>query len=194
MPITVTCPACDKKASVPDDAGGKTARCPACKSVFQVPPSAVPIGRPAVHGFWRFWIIAGLFLGGSAMLIVAVANQGSHESVGKHPATESKPHVHSKMLTTMQVREQLDVLDGKEVEVIGFVNQMTDNQIGSYMVLDALHKGQWQLVCLLKEPPICRVNDMVIVRGLVARAELPEGPVAALKNCALLSAKNIDKP
>jgi len=37
MPISVTCPECEKKLKVGDTAAGKKIRCPACKAIVEVP-------------------------------------------------------------------------------------------------------------------------------------------------------------
>src|SRR4051812_7046720 len=46
--MIVRCPTCSKATGVPDDAGGKRARCPFCQQIFQVsatpsPPVAAPV-------------------------------------------------------------------------------------------------------------------------------------------------------
>lgn len=45
MPITITCPQCQKKLNAPDTAVGKKIRCPACKAVIDV-PAEEPLEEP----------------------------------------------------------------------------------------------------------------------------------------------------
>lgn len=48
MPIFVECPRCHRKASAPDDAAGKVARCPSCRTPISIPSAAYALREPEV--------------------------------------------------------------------------------------------------------------------------------------------------
>jgi predicted Zn finger-like uncharacterized protein len=113
MPVVITCPACQRKARVPDSALGKTVKCPGCSTTFpamfddSLPPQAThsveveeaadsPPVRPALDGDARriertgvgvLTISQGLLAVSLALqLIVALIQLAAADSGPKAPA------------------------------------------------------------------------------------------------------------